>query len=225
MEPLHPVNKGIFRKIWPWLWIRIITCRLLLHRKTGYLISIGWERTLLYGFPCDKDGKPIPWMNYPVITFLRQRLALEHRLFEYGSGYSTLFYIERVGSVVSVEYDPQWGSRIASRIGARAQLLYCPKDIDGRYCRMIHEAGVEFDVVVVDGADRINCFREALLVLSRRGVVIVDDAHRARAYAPIFDMAREAGFRHLFFEGMKPGGYGELVSTAIFYRDNNCFVI
>ncbi|MDV7397376.1 hypothetical protein RZS08_38600, partial [Arthrospira platensis SPKY1] len=78
---------------------------------------------------------------------------------------------------------------------------------------------------VIDGADRVNCFRETLQALSTRGVIILDDVHREGTYAPAFLMAKEAGYRHLVFEGLKPGGYGELVATAVFYRDGNCFGI
>jgi hypothetical protein len=198
---------------------------MLLHADMGYLVRTGWQRSLMVGYPCDTEGGPLPWMNFPVIAFLKGRLTSDQRLFEYGSGYSTLFYAARTASVVSIEYDKQWYDRVSSELNGLACVLHCSKDEDGRYCRMIHEAGGTYDVVVIDGADRVNCLRETLLALSERGVIILDDVHRERSYAPAFQMARDAGFRHVIFEGLKPGGYGELVATAIFYRDGNCFGI
>lgn len=218
-------RRSIMQRLWPWGWLRYWTIRLLLHADMGYLVRTGWQRSLLVGHPCDADGRPVPWMNFPVIAFLKQRLARDQSLFEYGSGYSTLFYAARTGSVISIEYDKQWHDRVSSELGGQARVLHCAKDEDGRYCRMIHGSGGRYDVVVIDGADRVNCFRETLGALTPRGVIILDDVHRERTYAPAFQMARESGFRHVVFEGLKPGGHGELVATAIFHRDGNCFGI
>lgn len=47
-----------------------------------------------------------PLDESPVIALFRARLHGHKRLFEYGSGYSTLFFSKLVGDVVSLEYDP-----------------------------------------------------------------------------------------------------------------------
>ncbi len=52
--------------------------------------------------PLDADGRPIPWMNYPVIDLLRERLTKDLHLFEFGSGFSTTFYAQLVGHVTSI---------------------------------------------------------------------------------------------------------------------------
>jgi protein-L-isoaspartate O-methyltransferase len=52
-------------------------------------------------------------MNYSVVEFLRQRLTKNMLLFEYGSGYSTLFFSKLVKKVVSVEYDKDWYERMS----------------------------------------------------------------------------------------------------------------
>ena len=64
----------------------------LIKNETSYLHLTGWMRSLDENKPVDKDGNYIPWMNYPVIKFLRDRLKSDFHLFEFGSGYSTSFY-------------------------------------------------------------------------------------------------------------------------------------
>ncbi|HWN47408.1 MAG TPA: hypothetical protein VNM71_08615, partial [Steroidobacteraceae bacterium] len=96
-------------------------------------------------------------MNYAVVAFLERRLNKTLSVFEYGSGYSTLFYARRVRNVISVEYDQAWIASIGPRLPPNASVLFVPDDVDGDYCRAIARSGDSFDVVVVDGKDRENC--------------------------------------------------------------------
>ena len=57
--------------------------------------------------PCDEEGIT-PWMTYPAIQFLKDVVSKENKVFEYGSGYSTMFFSKVAGEVVSVEHDKEW---------------------------------------------------------------------------------------------------------------------
>ena len=58
--------------------------------KDGYLREQGWFRSFVEGRAIDAHGEPVPWMNYAVIDFLKERLRPEMNLLEFGSGGSTL---------------------------------------------------------------------------------------------------------------------------------------
>src|SRR6266852_4122990 len=49
-----------------------------------------------------------PWINFLGFRHLKRILRPDMRMFEYGAGGSTLFFAQRVRSLVSVEHDPQW---------------------------------------------------------------------------------------------------------------------
>lgn len=49
-----------------------------------------------------------PWLSYEAIDFLSRHLRSDMKLFEYGSGGSTLFFAKIVGEIVSVEHDKNW---------------------------------------------------------------------------------------------------------------------
>lgn len=49
-----------------------------------------------------------PWMVFTAIDFLKQWLKKDMKVFEYGSGGSTIFFADRVRSVISVEHDAAW---------------------------------------------------------------------------------------------------------------------
>ena len=51
-------------------------------------------------------------MNFAAIRFLDRILTNEMRVFEYGSGGSSLFFSHRVREVVSVEHDGAWANRV-----------------------------------------------------------------------------------------------------------------
>jgi len=192
----------------------------LLWAKDSYLQQTGFMRSWKAGYPCRPDGRPLPWMNYPVIAFLEERLNKSHRVFEYGSGYSTLFFASLAKEVVAVEHDRQWYTEIEKKLADNASLLHCELDYDGKYCRAITEAKGPFDLVVVDGRDRVNCMLQARLCLTENGVVILDDAQREQ-YLPGIHHLTASGFKRLNFEGLKPTGIAP-ERTTLFYRTQNC---
>ncbi|MGD9562028.1 MAG: FkbM family methyltransferase [Pyrinomonadaceae bacterium] len=162
-------------------------------------------------------------MNYSIVSFLEKRLSKELSVFEYGSGYSTVFYSRLAGEVTSIEYDKEWFDIISGRVGANVEVRFAASDVDGAYCRSINVDMKKYDVVIVDGRDRINCMKRAFGALSESGVVLLDDSDRPR-YQAAFQIAAENGFRSLDFEGLKPTG-ATVDRSTLFYRPNNCLNI
>jgi hypothetical protein len=194
--------------------------RMLVANRDSYLHQTGWLKSLEQKRPVDREGAEVPWMNYAVVEFLRGRLNRNHELFEFGSGCSTAFYSRLVKRVTSVESDEAWLETVRRNAPKNVEVLYKPDDVDGEYCRAVHVSGRKYDVVVVDGLDRVNCIRQGLEALSEGGVMVLDDSQRP-IYAAGINHAQGAGFFTLSFEGLKPAGSG-LERTTIFYRRNNC---
>ena len=186
-------------------------------RTSGYIESVKTRK------PCRRDGSPLPWMNYHVIQFLEQRLTKDLSLFEYGSGNSTLFYAALVKMVVSLEEDEEWYNYIKQNMPQNVTLLHFDALGDSVYSESAGRQGNSFDVIVVDGSDRIACVKTAPAALTDAGVVILDDTH----YAPFeeaTDFLARAGFRKFDFEGLKPNSI-RAYRTTIYYRSNNCLGI
>lgn len=199
---------------------RLLAARKLFYRKSSYLKLSGWLESFRRGYPCDAQGAPLPWMNYEVVRFLDERLNKAHSLFEYGSGFSTLFYAARVDTVDSVEDSAYWFEKMQSKIPSNAKVMLQAKDVDGDYCRKISACAKNYDVIVIDGRDRLHCLEQSFLKLTSGGVILLDDSSRER-YQALVDLALEKGFRCLHFHGMKPTATG-LHRTSLFYRDGNC---
>jgi len=69
-----------------------------------------WGKSLQPGINSIIDKQP--WITFPSIDFLKLHLNSNSRVFEYGGGGSTLFFMNRVKEVVTVEHDPEWFSRL-----------------------------------------------------------------------------------------------------------------
>ena len=192
----------------------------LLFDSGSYLYRSGWMESKRRGYPCLVNGEEAPWMNYPLIDFLQHRLTSDLRVFEFGGGYSTIFFSRRVAHVTTVEHDHGWLQQLQKTIPANVELIFGDERSERPYCRAIQSTGKVFDVVVVDGRDRVNCVRSAIDCLSPRGVILLDDARR-KEHSRAFEAAKHAGFRVLEFAGLKPNATGTH-ATAIFYRSQNC---
>ena len=198
------------------------TVRLLVSRHS-YIRTSGWYGSLAAAPPVDQQGLPIPWMNYAFVEFLTPRLSDDLRVFEYGSGQSTLYFAGRVKAVVSVETDTEWIGLLQARLPANCELQQVAANPVAEYCESINSRAELYDMVVVDAINRVPCVTSALQALTERGVVILDDSQRPE-YADAFPHAASKGFRELTYSGLKPGT-SEAASTTVFYRPGNCLNI
>jgi len=75
--------------------------------------------------PDDEDSasgplaSALPWLTFDAIAFLAGQVGGHMRVFEYGSGGSTLFFAARAARVVSVEHDRLWSERVQSTLVER----------------------------------------------------------------------------------------------------------
>jgi Methyltransferase domain len=200
---------------------RLLACYTLLRQ--GFLVEAGWFRSWHEKRAVDRSGEPIPWITYPSLAFLQTRLRKEFRLFEYGCGNSTLWFARRVREVVSCEHDPAWHAEVQRRIPKNVDLRLERLGPEGRYAGSVREFTSPFDVIFVDGRERVDCLRNAPAALTPLGVVILDNSDESEYVAGI-EYVLSLGFKRLDFIG--PGPITTNVwSTTVFYRPDNCFGI
>lgn len=173
----------------------------------------------------------LPWLCFAAIAAL-DRLDLHGwRVFEYGSGGSTRYWLRRGASVVSVEHDAAWYASIHSLVPSDAPLDYRltlpepappgpadPSDPTAyrsgdpayagcsfaRYAAEIDAFPQEyFNLVLVDGRARPSCVLHALPRLRRGGLLILDNSDRAYYTARLGPLL--AGWRATVYAGAAPG--------------------
>ena len=190
----------------------------------GYLLQTGWLRSLAVNRAVDADGEPVPWITYPAIDFLADRITSSMTVFEYGSGNSTLWWSARVAALVSCEHDKEWYSRLSPQIPKNTSyILRRAKGGSTDYFMEITKYTEMFDIVVIDGRQRVSCVLNSLVALRRDGVIIWDNSDREE-YREGYDFLAAANFKRLDFWGMGPLATRRWC-TSVFYRRENCLGI
>ena len=196
---------------------------LLSYGHKGYLNSIGWFTAFDKKQAVDGKGKALPWVTYSFIDFIKERINKTQHIFEYGSGSSTIFYAERAGSVTSVEHDKGWFDKVKNTSPANAEMIFCHLEKDGEYAKKATLLGKRFDIIIVDGRDRVNCCKYSVDALSSNGVLVLDDSER-EVYNPARVLLKTQGFKEISFSGISPGLFYEK-ATSVFYKQDNCLGI
>lgn len=124
-----------------------------------------------------------PWWHVgataSVAAFLEARP--DARVFEFGSGASTAWLARRARQVISVEHHAGWCDRLRPLLAGFANASLIHRDLsEGGYVDAIAEFGGEFDLIVVDGRQRIACLERAKPFLKRGGMILFDDSGRSR---------------------------------------------
>jgi hypothetical protein len=189
----------------------------------GYLFDIGWVRSFEQQRSLGKNNEPLPWVTYSFIEFVRTRLKKQMIMLEYGSGNSTLFYSQFVSKVYAVEHDAEWVQELTSKLPSNVLLMHKPLDYGGVYAAAAHDTNEKFDVIIVDGRDRVNCIRQSIANLSDDGVMVLDDSERDE-YKEGVSFLEQRDFRRIDFWGIAPGVFFNKC-TSVFYRGKNCFNI
>lgn len=185
-------------------------------RYRGALKDDGWFRSVANHAPVDGAGEPIPWISYPALHFLKARTQPGWHVFEFGAGYSTLWWARRGERVVACESDASWHAQVQKLAPANVETFLAPTN---EYPSVVARYPETFDVVVLDGGDRVLCAKSAVSALKPDGVILWDDTDRAE-YKEGFEFLRSQGFAQLEFVGLGPI-LNITKATSIFYRPRN----
>ena len=87
---------------------------------TGYFQLVRYFRSWMKsrGPGRNSIADQIPWINFEAQQYLANLLRRDMRVFEYGTGGSSLFYANRVAEVVGVEHDKVWFDVVLSAMRA-----------------------------------------------------------------------------------------------------------
>ena len=184
----------------------------------NYLQTSGWLNSLYSGKPINQEAKPIPSYTYPAIEFIENKIDSDFRIFEYGSGNSSLWWSERVTQVISIESDANWFGYIKENMPSNVELYLIEDDL--KYASAINQyEDHSFDVIIVDGSNRNQCAEFAISKVKNQGFIIFDntDDHR---HAPGVEKLQASGFIRIDFYGMIPS-YLYKNCTSIFFKDVN----
>lgn len=143
-------------------------------------MKIGPERTELEWWEAWDQG--VPWLIMSAVDYLDELIKPSFSVFEWGSGASTVWLAKKVSQVTSVEHTKKWYERLSKRLEeeglANVTLHFLPMD---KYVEAILGYPDDaFDLIMIDGRQRVRCIESARLRLKPSGILVLDNAERAR---------------------------------------------
>lgn len=197
----------------------------ILRKKGNYLNRTGLMESWMLGntyedFFWDEDGKVNPWWGRTIIDLVVKKLNRDMRVFEWGMGNSTLFWSQYVGEVVSVESDLEWYRKMREIIPLNVRVQYCKLEYGGKYCQRILDETEKFDIICIDGRDRVRCAHNSVGKLKDNGIIIWDNTER-KYYCEGYEFLQELGFKQLELSSIIYGLPGREDYTSVFYREDN----
>ncbi len=192
--------------------------------KHGYLFEKGWWKSFDKSKPQDLNENPLPWVTYSFIDFIEPRLTKEMTLFEFGAGNSTMYYSSKVKKVVSVEHDQKYYKILQDKVPANVELFFCGLEYGGEYSKWSERMKKKYDLIIIDGRDRVNCLLGSVNSLTESGVIVLDDSER-ESYNDGIRALERLGFKSLDFWGISPGFIAYNKCTSVYYRDGNVLSI
>ena len=165
----------------------------------------------------------VPWWTYDAIdavtSWFADRDGSPVRVFEYGSGASTLWLARRASEVHSVEHHRGFGEMMATELAQfdhvtlrivepvpseRPRVASAKEGHQGLdfadYVAAIDAVPGDFDLVVVDGRAREACLAAAQSRLAPGGIVVFDNSRRRRYREAIL----ASGMLEQRFSGLTP---------------------
>ena len=184
-------------------------------KANQWLSALSKDRSL------DLEGLPMPSYSVAAMHFLEERLKKDLQVFEFGSGFSSLFYARKCKSVIAIEHDQEWFNEIKSHNTSNLSIFL--KDLENEYDKSILGFEQNFDLIIVDGRNRNKCIYNSISKLTQSGVIILDDSHREK-YEPGKKFLTGQGFKCLkmFSHASSKMTFTE---TSFFYRSGNCLDI
>jgi hypothetical protein len=182
--------------------------------------TFGIVNSISQNMPIDHLNQPTPWFTYPAIRFLDSINLKQKRVFEYGSGFSTLYFRNRSAYVTSVEDNRFWKEKIEATPSSmnHSQILF-REGLDYVNAPLTYEH--TFDLIIVDGSFREECAKIAIQAISNNGMIILDNSD---GYVAEAELLRKSGFLQIPFFG--PGPMSSVLwETSLFIKEkhwNNC---
>lgn len=176
-----------------------------------------------------------PWFSFPSIDYLDKLSSRDMRVLEFGCGYSTIWWAQRVSHVTSIERSTHWIAEVKHALSKHTvtnvnlinflefaetteeeiQRRTDPIELATIIQRYVAagQGGPElYDIIVVDDVFRNEAAAAAIAQLKPGGILILDDSERPR-YGQTWELLKRMGWSFASFYGTVPYHFHEKQTT------------
>lgn len=173
----------------------------ILNGNLGVLKNLKFYRRWKASLSSNSMADEHPCLTFEAVDILKNSITDQSKVFEYGGGGSTLFFVNRANEVVTVEHNEKWYSLLCEKIqtknwhGVLIQPVWRQNDLDPSnpddystwerdstyhdYVKYVDRYPDEyFDIIMIDGRSRPSCIKHSLPKLKKGGLLVVDDIYR-----------------------------------------------
>ena len=149
----------------------------------------------------------IPYMNNDEIIDLVTYINRDTEMLEIGGGNSTIFLSKIVKKLVTIEHDENWSKTIKSEMEKsnfnsnwelhvvkpswKQSHPFSPAE-EGQFLNytnfILSLPNEQFDVILVDGRDRVKCAENSILKLKKNGILLIHDFWNREKYHSILNL-------------------------------------
>lgn len=137
-----------------------------------------------------------PWFTKPFLDILKTWDLSKANIFEWGSGWSTLWFAKHCNSIISTEHNFDFWELVNLEIDKHdlKNVQYGIYPFKTEYVNHINEINKIYDYIIIDGAWRNDCGLAAISHLKPGSILILDNANQTSCgedNTPIFNAFKE----------------------------------
>lgn len=118
-----------------------------------------------------------PWLTEPANILLEGFLKSNMCVLETGMGESTIYFRQKCDTVISIEHDEAWYNKITERLLLPPiYTLFLAKRPYNNIIDALPDNS--FNIILIDGRDRVKCIESSIPKLKSGGWLIVDNSER-----------------------------------------------
>jgi predicted O-methyltransferase YrrM len=171
-----------------------------------------------------------PWLTEYSIEYIMNFIKNQKKrinILEFGCGGSTIFFSNIDTNLISIEHDEEWFTEINKHVNKDNCLIILKKSkviegtdyLENSYFNVVNELEIKsFDFILIDGRDRVECFKKSEPLLVDGGIIVLDNSERDE-YKEIFELYKNK--EQYSFVQKLPDKYGfiyENWTTTIFLK-------
>ena len=156
----------------------------------------------------------LPWITDGATNFLEGFLAsrrgLPTKVFEFGLGNSTLFFLSRGCIVTGVDHDSKWFNAVTNAANCFEYSNHNLKLANRPYSDSFQNNG--YEIISIDGRDRTDCLRRVVnLGVPDTSILLLDNTERINGhegryseYSQLLEVMSVLHFEQPYLEGLGP---------------------
>lgn len=135
----------------------------------------------------ESNGMIYPWFTLPFLRELSKWDLKGKDILEFGSGYSTLWFVDKLANITSFETNELWYRMVKTELTANfsddEHNLLWQLILVSEYKKLSDFESI-FDIIIIDGVDRDNCLKTYIDLLRPGGILIIDNWMQPSVWMP-----------------------------------------